>query len=104
MRTFIKLFLLIATLLLIGFNVLQYTGITTVVGAAASASGKQEVLVAGMKADLESMIARRGLVRRFEVPGSPGVPDGQGAVPGQGSGLVQSQSQGQGQGQGQSEG
>ena len=84
MRTFIKLFLVIATLLLIGFNALQYTGITTVVGAAASASGRQEVLVAGMKADLESMIARRGLVRRFEAAGLLGMPDKQGLSQGQG--------------------
>jgi len=97
MRTFIKFFLVIATLLLIGFNMLQYIGITTVVGAAASASGKQEVLVAGMRADLESMIARRGLVRRFEAPGSVGTVDGQGSIPGQGSGPGQGQGQGQGQ-------
>lgn len=83
MRTFIKLFLVIATLLLIGFNMLQYVGITTVVGAAASASGKQEVLVAGMRADLESMIARRGLVRRFEAAGSIGTPAGQSSSHGQ---------------------
>ena len=95
MRTFIKFFLVIATLLLIGFNMLQYIGITTVVGAAASASGKQEVLVAGMRADLESMIARRGLVRRFEAPGSVGTVDGQGSIPGQGPGLGQGQGQGQ---------
>ena len=66
MRAMLKLLMILATLLLVGINVLQCAGIGSAFGAAADASKKQAALVTAMKADLEGAIRSRGLVRRLE--------------------------------------
>jgi len=62
MRAMLKLLMILATLLLVGINVLQCAGIGSAFGAAADASKQQSALVTAMKADLEGAIRSRGLV------------------------------------------